>query len=71
MVKLWRVWKIGRLVFVSVPSNFIVAVANQVPGVGYMAAHLKQKNPGYFPNQQKYPHAYSASRVKRSITKHI
>ena len=38
-IKLWRVWKIGRLVFVSVPSVFIVAIAKQVPGLGYMAAH--------------------------------
>ena len=35
-----RVWKIGRLVFVSVPSVFLVAIAKQVPGLGYLAAHL-------------------------------
>ena len=26
--------------FCSVPSVFLVAVAKQVPGLGYMAAHL-------------------------------
>ena len=43
LIKLWRVWKIGKLVFVSVSPIFLVAVGKQVPGVGYMAAHLQQK----------------------------
>ena len=33
--------------FVSVSPIFLVAVAKQVEGVGYMAAHLQQKNPSY------------------------
>ena len=47
LIKLWLVWKIGKLVFVSVSPIFLVAVAKQVEGVGYMAAHLQQKNPPY------------------------
>ena len=31
--------------FASVSPIFFVAVAKQVPGVGYMAAHLQQKSP--------------------------
>ena len=47
--KLWRVWKIGRLVFVSVPSIFLVVVAKQVPGVAYIWQHVcKETNPFYF-----------------------
>ena len=38
-----RVWKIGRLVFVSVPPTSFVAIAKQVLGVGYMATHLQLK----------------------------
>ena len=38
-----RVWKIGRLVFVSVPATSFVAIAKQVLGVGYMATHLQLK----------------------------
>ena len=41
--KLWRVWKIGRLVFVSVPLISLVSIAKGVPGVGYMVAHLQQE----------------------------
>ena len=45
LIKLWRVWTSGKFVFVSVSPIFLVAVTKQVPGVGYMAAHLQQKNP--------------------------
>ena len=45
LIKLWRVWNSGKFVFVSVSPIFLVAVAKQIPGVGYMAAHLQQKNP--------------------------
>ena len=38
-----RVWKIGRLVFVSVPPTSFVAIAKQVLGIGYMATHLQLK----------------------------
>ena len=53
LIKLWRVWKIGKLVFFSV-SPIPLAVTKQVEGVGYMAAHLQQKSPFYF--QKKLPH---------------
>ena len=43
LIKLLRVWKIGKLVFLSVSPIFFVAVTKQVEGVGYMAAHLLQK----------------------------
>ena len=43
LIKLWRVWNIGKLVFVSVSPIFLFAVTKQVPGVGYMEAHLQQK----------------------------
>ena len=59
-----------RLGFVSVPPIFLVAVAKGVPGVGYMAAHLQQKNPFYFkkknPPRQKVNHkAYISSSFRR------
>ena len=52
LIKLWRVWKIGKLVFFSL-CPIPLAVTKQVEGVGYMAAHLQQKSPFYF---QKLPH---------------
>ena len=52
LIKLWRVWKIGKLVVFSV-SPIPFAVTKQVEGVGHMAAHLQQKSPFYF---QKLPH---------------
>ena len=51
LIKLWRVWKIGKLVVFSV-SPISLAVTKQVEGVGYMAARLQQKSPFYF---QKTP----------------
>ena len=51
LIKLWRIWKIGKLVFFSV-SPIPLAVTKQVEGVGYMAAHLQQKSSFYF---QKTP----------------
>ena len=66
-IKLWRVWKIGRLVFVSVPSVFIVAIAKQVPGLGYMAAHPLQKNPFYF---KKPTHTCNIQCVPRRKVNH-
>ena len=36
--------EVGKLVFVSVSTISRVAFAKQVPRVGYMAAHLQQKN---------------------------
>ena len=55
-----RVWKIGRLGFVSVPATSFVAIAKQVLGVGYMATHLQLK---------KNTHIYSVSLVRRSVTR--
>ena len=63
LIKLRQLWEIVRLLFVSVPPIFLVAVAKQVPGLGYMAAHLQHKNPFYF---KKRTHL-----VRRSITRHI
>ena len=55
LTKLWRVWKIGKLVVFSV-SPIPLAVTKQVEGVGYMAAHLRQKSPFYFQNTPTHTH---------------
>ena len=71
---LWRVWKIGRLVFVSFLPISVVAVTKQVPGVGYIAAHLQQKNPFYFKNKKKtHRHTVCASLEgpQDPLTRHI
>ena len=43
----------------------LVAIAKQVPGVGYMAAQLQQENPF----TSKNPRTYSASLVRRSVSR--
>ena len=69
LIKLWRVWKIGKLVFFSV-SPIPLAVTKQVEGVRYMAAYLQQKSPFYF-QKNSHTHSYSVSHVRGSITRHI
>ena len=69
LIKLWRVWKIGKLVFFSV-SPISLAVTKQVEGVGYMTAHLQQKSPFYF-QKNSHTHSYSVSHVRGSIIRHI
>ena len=55
LIKLWRVWKTGKLVVFSV-SPIPLAVTKQVEGVGYMAAHLQQKSPFYFQKTPTHTH---------------
>ena len=60
-----RVWKIGRLVFVSVPPTSFVAIAKQVLGVGYMATHLQQKNPFHL---KKNTHTHIQCQPRQKIS---
>ena len=56
LIKLWRVWKIGKPVYFSFSPISLVAVAKQFEWVGYMAAHLQQKSPFYFQKTPTHTH---------------